>query len=93
MQKIIDKAVVKCCGECDYHIKYKGRMNIVKCSKLYMGSSKLNNVEVDPDKIHPDCPLQTVEVYKEAHGCREYPDIFDGTVEKIIIVKKHVKKG
>ena len=60
--------------------------NCGECDKFYKCWQRFD--KMNDETIHESCSLRTVEVYKEAHGCREFPEIFDGTVEKILIIRK-----
>ena len=91
MKKIVNNAVIECCDFCTFKIdllpeKGLGHLGI-KCSKLL--------IKVNPNQIHPDCPLPDVEVYSP-----ESKDLYEiindisclkhrcQNIEKIIIVRK-----
>ena len=96
MKKLVNNSVIEKCGECQY--SFSDNVDDCLCGLLYSAPTP-----VDPDKIHPECPLS----YCKVIDCQEInveikttPKVrpntmIDGSmtrtydnIEKILIVKK-----
>jgi hypothetical protein len=87
MKRLEGNRILENCGQCSLKIHLlpeKGLGHLgYKCSKL--------NIKVEPNTIHPKCPLQTVEVITDEETIGLFEEAFcydEFGVDSIILVKK-----
>ena len=97
--RLLDGAVIKCCGECKHKTNNLSVSDVTLCSKppFLEDENKFYRV-VKPDTIDKDCPLAEVEYYPNNADLQNLLNMdtlsaeFLNNIEAVIIVKKRGDK-